>query len=233
MAKLTTLQLVNKIIHEKMGLSDPVTTIEGTADTVEFIALRVLWAINEMQRKLVDAYDWPILKEQDYVTFVADDDLYSLIPNTAGVLINRVTMVYYDRALTVSGSYPKITLVSDDQWHDHNVSNEIDGMPYIAREFGLDGSGNKQLQVYGAPNSSTAGTKLYYEFIKEVDDLDEDADTSIFNDVLLIEGTEMIMKGTKGLVTQQDVLEFIELRAGKVMQVNRNRKRTLPYRDIG
>ncbi len=232
MAKLTTLELVNKLIFEKMGLSDRVTTIEGDADTVEFIASRVLWAFNEMQRKLVEAYDWPILKVQGSITLENDVDLYSLVPDD-NVEINRITRVYYDRDLTVDSAYPKIEIVHDDQWHDPKITTEIEGMPCMAREFGLDDQGYKQLQVYKAPNSSTAGTLLYFEGIREVDDMDEDDDTSPFNDVLLIEGAEMLLKGSKGLATQQDVMEFIELRVGKIMQTNNNRRRKIEYRDIG
>ena len=228
---LNALQLVNKVLVEKLGIGPDVTDVSSSSYPFSRV---VLWALNEIQRELVEAYDWNFLKKKGSITLVADQDIYSLASD-----VNRITRLYYTIDDGIKPNVPKITLVGDAHFLEHQAVNvkatstkSGSGRPYIARLFGVDASGNKQLQVYYKPSSSYAGTVIYYEYIREVPDLSQNTDTSPFPSHWLIEGAYMKLRERNGDLSPQVVQDYIADIVAGVRRKGGQRKRFIAYRDF-
>jgi len=222
---MNALQIVQKVMDEKLGLVSPTTLVGATGDTT--IAL---WAVNEIQRMLAKEYDWNRLKKQSYITLVTAQEYYSLTAQSTND-VDRLLNLYYARDFSISSGYPKITLVGDEQWLNESAVNTTDGLPYMAREFGRDANNYNRLQLYYIPTATYADTKIYYDYIKLVTDLSVNADVSPFDDEWLIEGAYMKIQNRAGTLSDTDMQSFLNNIITGVKN-NTKRKRFLQYKDI-
>ncbi len=224
---MNALQLVNKVLREKLGLGDELGTLAGAVG----FPLVILWAINEIQRELVDVYDWTRLKKAGTITLVNGTSLYSLASDCQRVIKDKDNHAFYYQINSgISTSAAQITLVDDSIWKDHVALDTTTGKPYLAREFGVDASGYRQVQFYYAPDTATAGTIVYYDYIRRVTDLTNNTDISLFDDHWLIEGAYLKLQVRNGLSSDMDVTDYINSIVRATMQ-DSARLRKLQYRD--
>jgi len=222
---MNALEIVNTILRDKLRLN----TIP-TLTNVQKIGAIVLRTVNEIQQELLDAYDWPQLKKQAYITLVDGQTIYSLASDFHRFL-HTAPDPYYQISDGSSSDVPKITLVDDETWKNHIAVNVKTGRPYMCRLFGMDSNGNMQLQVYGTPNSTYAGTKIYYDYIQKVSDLSSDTDISPFNPLWLVEGGYMKVRVSQGRISQIDVTDYVNSVIAGLYRANPRRRR-LRYRDF-
>lgn len=224
---MNALQIVNKVLVEKLGLASATTLVGAVSQTAI-----VLWAVNEVQRMLAKEYDWNRLKKQASITLVTAQDYYSLTGASAANDVDRLLNLYYARDFSISSGYPKINLVGDEQWLTDYAVNVTEGLPYMAREFGLNATTNlPQLQLYYIPTATYNGKLIYYDYIRTVTDLSADADTTPFADEWLIEGAHMKIQNRKGTLSDEEVQSFVNSIVTGIKN-NTKRKRILPYRDV-
>jgi len=226
---MTALQLVNKVIYEKLGLSDNVTTLANPTATVA----KILWALNEIQRRLTDFHDFKKLRKQGTINLATGTTLYSLADDFAR-FIKGDDALYYTKVNTGTDEIDKITVVNDEDFKNHNASETItEGKPYVARLFGMDdATGNSQIEVYGEPTADYDGIALYYEYIRYKPDLAANDDLSPFSDHLMIEGAYLQIRVSDGDADQQDLTDFLTSAANAAFNNDSGRKRTLKYRDF-
>lgn len=219
---MTALQLVQKVLVEKLRLNS-VSTIAGASG----YTLNVLWALNEIQRELLDDYNWKKLKKTGSITLANGTDLYDLASD-----IHRMLNLYYQVDDGSDDDIPQITLVPDNRWIVHSAQDVTDGKPYIAREFGVSATNVPQIQVYYIPGSAQVGTKIYYDYIKQVSDLSANADLSPFDDHLLILGATLKLKDQNGNASGLDFDMYLAAKNKAMMRDGANRGKKLAYRDI-
>jgi len=218
---VNALQIVQKVMAEKMGLISPSTLVGAAGQDA-----MALWAVNEVQRMLAKEYDWNRLKKKSSIKLVTSTEFYSLASD-----LDRLLNIYYDRDFSIASGYPKITLVGDEQWLNDFAVNVTEGLPYMAREWGYDANNYKQLQLYYIPTATYNDNLIYYDYIRIVSDLSADADTTPFDDEWLIEGAYMKLQNRNGTLSNADMQSFINnIITGIKNQTKR--KRVLPYRDI-
>jgi len=223
---VNALQIVQKVMVEKMGLISPSTLVGAAGQDA-----MALWAVNEVQRMLAKEYDWNRLKKQGTITLVTGQEYYSLTGASVANDVDRLLNIYYDRDFSIASGYPKITLVGDEQWLNDFAVNVTEGLPYMARELGRDANNLPRLQLYYIPTATYNGNLIYYDYIRIVSDLAADADTTPFDDEWLIEGAYMKLQNRNGTLSNADMQSFINnIITGIKNQTKR--KRVLPYRDI-
>lgn len=229
MGNLTTLQIVNKLLVEKLRLGGELTTIASPTAQTKLI----LWSINEIQRELAEdpEKDWEFLKVTGAeITLVNAQAKYDLASDF-GSFIGKMPL-YYQIIDGSTSDNPIITLVGDDAFKDHSVIDAEEGKPYLARFAGLSGStGYQQIEFYYVPDSSAAGTIVYYDYKRQPADLAADATKSPVPDILLIAGAYMKIKESQGDLTSAIVSDYARARNGAMLTEGR-RAMTIPYRDI-
>ena len=99
---MTALQLVEKIMYEKLGLNDAITALANPTQTIS----QVLWAINEIQRDLAEVMDLVKLKEQGEITIATDTTLYDLATDFVR-FIKGNDAIYYTKVNTGSTEIAK------------------------------------------------------------------------------------------------------------------------------
>jgi len=218
---MNALQLVNKLIVEKLRFGGSLASLSSPAAYTK----TVLWALNEIQRELADdIVDWNFLKTTGTLTLVADQQHYSLASN-----FNRFMGVmpfsYDDDDENI------LTLVSDDEFKNHVVSDITDGIPYVVRRLGVDASNIPRVELYGLADSTSAGKVINYDYIKNPAELALDADVSPVPDHILIMGAYMKLRAANGDLTQDVVDDYLAAK-GKAGKSDGARARRLPYRDF-
>lgn len=223
---MNALQIVNKVLVEKLGLASATTLVGAVSQTA--IAL---WAVNEIQRMLAKEYDWNRLKKKAYITLATSTEFYALTGESAANDVDRLLNIYYARDFSISSGYPVITLVGDEQWLNDYALNVTEGLPYMVREFGRDSNNLPRVQVYYIPTATYNGTLIYYDYIRSVTDLSANADTSPFDDEWLIEGAHLKIQNRNGTLSDEEVQSFVNSILTGIKN-NTKRKRVLSYRDI-
>lgn len=223
---MNALQIVNKVLVEKMGLASATTLVGAVSQTA--IAL---WAVNEIQRMLAKEYDWNRLKKKAYITLATSTEFYALTGESATNDVDRVLNFYYDRDYSISSGYPIINYLGDDRFLNDFAVNVTEGLPYMIRDFGRNASNLPRVQVYYIPTATYNGTLVYYDYIRSVADLAANADTTPFDDEWLIQGAHMKIQNRNGTLSDEEMQSFLNSIITGIKN-NTKRRRTLPYRDV-
>ncbi len=224
---MTALELVNKLAVEKLETSDAIVTLA----TPNAAVAKLIWALNETQRALYDSFDYVKLKRQGNITLVTDTTVYDLATDFDR-FIKGEDAAYYTKVKTGATAIAKFTITDDEGFKNHTVSNADEGRPYIGRLFGMKAATLvSQIEVYGTPTATYNGTKLYYEYIRRLDDLATDADLSPFPDHLMIDGAYIRMSVKNGDASEADFVAWINAKTRSINNDSAGRKRKLKYRD--
>jgi len=215
----TALQLVNRVLLQKLRV-DTVTTLTGATG----FPVAVLGALNEVQDELADLFDFPILKKSAAIMLASGVVAYDMATD-----ILRPLRFYWP---TGDNEERRITLASDELFLNHDVYDTDAGYPYIVRMFGSnDTTGVPQCELKGAPDDTTDGLYINYEYIKKPADLTDDSDICIFPDLVMVQGAYMKIKVQNGDIAPEDVQEFIQTQGRKILGQQRNIKRQIPRSD--
>lgn len=232
---MNALALVNKVIVEKLRLSDTVNTLANASATV----LEVLWAINEVKRRMLDMYDLTQFKDEGTINLATDTTLYSLAsdflrftkPKRIGPDLWAYP-VYYTKVQDGSSAVNNFTVVNDQEFRNHTALNVTEGLPYIGRLFGYDSSGNHQLEVYGNVTAAYNGTSLYYEYIKDIADISANDDILPLPDHLLINGAYLTIRVSNGDADEHDLVSYLSTEGSVMLNNESGRVRRLQYTDM-
>lgn len=235
---MTAISLVNWVLKYKLRMST-VTSIESGTSR---LGLEVLAAINEIQRRLIDARDWDFLKNTGEIILTSGVDTYTL---DADPLVRRLihngadnTTFYYQQDNGSGTDVAQIEVVSDAKFLSHKAVDTTEGKPYIARLFGRANaaygeaaSNYPKVQFYHVPDTTTAGTSIYYDYIEDLADLEKNIESSPFDWLWLAEGAAMVVRANQGRLKQFDIESYVfQVVSGALRHSPINH--TLPYRDI-
>lgn len=215
----TALALTNRVLLQKLRV-DPITTLTGAAG----FPVAVLGALNEVQDELADLYDWPVLKKAGSITLADGVTSYDLATD-----ILRPLRFYWPAG---DNENRKIELVSDEVFLNHDAYDTDTGFPYVVRMFGSDDTtGAHQCELKGAPDASTSGLSISYEYVKAPSVLSADASICLFPDLVMVQGAYMKIKVQNGDIAPEDVTEFLQTEGRKILGSQRSVQRKLPRGD--
>ena len=220
---MNALELVNKVAVEKLETSDAISALATPNAEVK----KILWALNETQRSLYDAFDYVKLKKQGTITLATDTTVYDLAVDFAR-FVKGEDPAYYTKVKTGAVTIAKFTLANDEDFKNHTTIDVTDGKPYIGRLFGSKAVTNvSQIEVYGVPTVTYNGVLLYYEYIRALADLAADADTSPFSDHILINGGYLRRSVANGDASPADFTDFISASVRAMLNDSSGRNRII------
>jgi len=220
---VNALDLVNAVLRDKLKFSNEA----GDLSVVTGEARSILRALNEIKDELLERHEFPSTKKKGTLTLATGMDTYPLASD-----VNRPLSFYYARDFSVNAAYPKFNYVGDDEFLDHEGINTTEGLPYIGRSFGQDGSGHKVVQVYFVPSSGFNGSSLYYDYVRSWPDAAANADLFPFPDSVMIEGAFMKRRSGAGTMSTEDFKWFNDLVQQHIRNTVKGTRKRIPYRDI-
>jgi len=213
---MNALQLVNAVLV-KLRQSEVV----GLA-SLDAYGKDVLQALNDVQNELYQEKKWAFLKKKQEITQATGTQSYPMETD-----FGRKILVYRN-----DPSYYELDHVSDDEWIEETYGRADQGTPYIYRFFGLDASKKLLLWLFYAPDASFNGKKLYVDYMTKITPLAADAETSPFDEGILIQGAFCKIKTNDGDLSPRDLQDYERARAGYIAADARQRRRTVKYRDF-
>lgn len=213
---MTALALVNAVLVKLRQ-----TEVTGLA-SLDAYGKDVLQALNDLQRELYLEKNWGFLKKTQEISQTTGTQKYPMDTD-----FGRVINVYRN-----DPDFFELEHVGDEEWIQETYGKADQGTPYIYRFFGLDSSKKLQLWLFYVPNTAFNSKKLYVDYMTKITPLAVDADTSPFDDQILIQAGFCKMKSSDGDLAPKDLQDYAMARAAYLASDGRQRKRTVKYRDF-
>jgi hypothetical protein len=213
---MNALQIVNAVLVKlRQG------EVAGLA-SLDAYGKDVLQALNDLQNELYQEKNWTFLKKKQEITQTTGTQSYPMETD-----FGRKILVYRN-----DPSYYELDHVGDKEWIEETYGRADQGTPYIYRFFGRDGSGKPLIWLFYVPDVSFNTKKLYLDYVIKLTPLAVDADTSPFDDGILIQGAFCKTKSNDGDLAPKDAQDYERARAGYIAADARQRRRTVKYRDF-
>jgi len=213
---MNALQIVNAVLVKlRQGEVAALTALDAYGKDV-------LRALNDVQNELYQEKNWTFLKKTQQITLATGTQSYAVDTD-----FGRKILVYRN-----DPSYYELDHVSDKEWVEETYGRTDQGTPYIYRFFGRDTSGKPLIWLFYVPDASYNNKKLYVDYLIKLAPLAADADTSPFDDEILIQGAFCKIKSNDGDLAPKDAQDYERARAAYIAADARQRKRTVRYRDF-
>lgn len=213
---MNALQIVNAVLVKlRQG------EVAGLA-SLDAYGKDILQTLNDVQNELYQEKNWSFLKKRHEWTLSTGQQSYPIVGD-----FGRVISIYRN-----DPSYCELDPVSDEEWIEETYGRTDQGTPYIYRIFGVDWQFYRLFWLFYVPDASFNGKKLYVDYITKLTPLAVDADTSPFDDGILIQGAFCKTKSNDGDLAPKDAQDYERARAGYIAADARQRRRTVKYRDF-
>jgi len=213
---MNALQLVNAVLV-KLRQSE----VAGLA-SLDAYGKDVLQTLNDVQNELYQQKNWSFLKETQEIILATGTQNYPMETD-----FGRKILVYRN-----DPSYYELDHLSDDEWIEETYGRADQGTPYIYRFFGRDASGKPLIWLFYVPDASFNNKKLYLDYMTKLTPLAADAETSPFDEGILIQGAFCKIKTNDGDLAPKDAQDYERARASYIAADARQRRRTVKYRDF-